>query len=372
MPRASPPTPAASDGPKPALRRFTYKSIYPLRMLGMALAGLPVGGVLYELQSPVLHWAVLVLVFYVWPHVAYLHAHHSRDPFRAEIVNLLIDSSFVGLSIVLMHFCVLPSAVLFTVTTVDKLSTGIRRVWLHSLPGMLAMALLAALVLQPAPVFESSLRVTLLCLPLFMGYSLAAGAASYRLIRTVARQNRQLEELGRRDVLTGLFTRGHWQEQADASLRHFQASGEPACMLMIDIDHFKPINDELGHTAGDEVIRAVGQVILDCVRQQDCAGRYGGDEFAVVCSSTESSDALAIAQRIRERIEALRLARHPQLRLTSSIGLYPASPHHGNLRDWMNDADAALYRSKHAGRNQVSEAENFPAAPEGCVNAHRP
>jgi diguanylate cyclase len=138
---------------------------------------------------------------------------------------------------------------------------------------------------------------------------------------------------------------------------------------MIDIDHFKSINDLHGHTVGDEVIHAVGQVILDCVRAHDHAGRYGGDEFAVVLSGTRAADALAIAERIRCRIAALHLRDQPDLHLTSSIGLAQAAPHQAGLREWINDADAALYRAKNAGRNQVAdhEAQTSHAAPPAPV-----
>ncbi|MFP5484370.1 MAG: GGDEF domain-containing protein [Gammaproteobacteria bacterium] len=213
---------------------------------------------------------------------------------------------------------------------------------------------LATLLLRPEPRLESSLLVVIFTLPVIIVHTMAVSVASYRLIRTVARQNRELEAMRRTDAQTGLAARSHWQEQASASLERFHASGEPACLLMIDIDHFKPINDVHGHTVGDEVIRAVGQVILDCVRAHDHAGRYGGDEFAVVCSGVHADEAQAIAERIRDRIAAVRLRELPELQLTSSIGLAETGRSHISLRDWINDADTALYRAKHGGRNQVA------------------
>ncbi|MGP1628512.1 MAG: GGDEF domain-containing protein, partial [Giesbergeria sp.] len=229
-----------------------------------------------------------------------------------------------------------------------------KRLWLYSLPGMAGMAVLGTLLMQPEPVWASSLPVIIATLPVIVLHSLAVSYASYRLIRTVARQNLQLKELRQRDGQTGLFARAHWQEQAQAVLEGARRSNRPAWLLMIDIDHFKPINDLHGHTVGDEAIRVVGEVIRESVRDSDCAGRYGGDEFAVVCADTDEAYAQAIAQRIRERIEALRLPDLPELRLTSSIGMAQASHSHMTLRDWLNAADAALYRAKHEGRNQVA------------------
>ena len=339
------------------------QSVYPLRILGMGLGGLAVGSVLYERQAPALHWAIWIATTWIWPHAALLLARRSANPFRAEVRNLLIDSALVGMLVPLMHFNLLPSVVLVAVVISDKLSPGIRRLWLHSLPGMLATGVLTTLLLRPTPVLESSLWVVVFTLPLMVVHTFAVSFATFRLIRTVSTQNRQLEELRRMDAPTGLFARGHWQEQADALLYRHHASAEAACMLMIDIDHFKRINDTYGHTVGDEVIAAAGQAIRSCVRAHDCAGRYGGDEFAVVCSHTQPEEALAIAQRIRESIEALRLPGYAQLRLTTSIGLCPVKQRHQTLRDWMNDTDAALYSAKASGRNQVWETPSTMPVP---------
>ena len=347
----------------PRSREQTYRSIYPLRILGMGLGLWITCSVLIQTGDLARFGWLSLVTMVAWPHLAYLHARTSRDPYRAEVRNLLIDSAIVGLWIPLMHFNLLPSVVLAVVTTHDKFNTGIKRLWLYSLPGMVGMALLGTLILQPEPVLASSLSVIIATLPVIALHSLAVGFASYRLIRTVARQNQQLKELRQRDAQTGLFARAHGQEQAQAVLEGARRSDRPAWLLMIDIDHFKPINDLHGHTVGDEAIRVVGEVIRESVRDGDCAGRYGGDEFAVVCADTDQAHAEAIAQRIRKRIAALRLPELPELRLTGSIGMAQASRSHMTLRDWLNAADEALYRAKSDGRNQVAGV----AGPLGLV-----
>ena len=352
-PAAQHPPPLHGDS-SPASRRRVFRHIYPLRILGMGLGGLLIGSVLHQHDMLTQYGWLAVVSFFLWPHIAYLLARYSADPFRAEIRNLLIDSALVGLWVPLMQFNLLPSVVLAAVTTYDKFSSGIKRLWLYSLPGMLGAGLVATLLVRPEPRLESGLWVVVFTLPIIIVHTMAVSIASYRLIRTVARQNRQLDELRRTDAQTGLAARSHWQEQASASLARFHTHAEPACLLMIDIDHFKPINDLHGHTVGDEAIRAVGRVIRDCVRAQDHAGRYGGDEFVVVCSNARTATAQAMAERIREQIATVRLRELPGLRLTSSIGLAETQPHQRQLRDWINDADAALYRAKHLGRNQVS------------------
>ena len=351
----SPANPLNAQDRSPAPRRSMYRRVYPLRAFGMGLGGVLVGSVLYGLpDTTAWHWVLLAVTLGLWPHVAWLRSRLSADPFRTETQNLLIDSAIVGLWLPLMHFNLLPSAVLTTVNTSDKFKTGIKRLWLTSSLVVLATTALVTWWLRPEPLLESSLLVVVCTLPVILLHTFAGNMASYRLIRTVSKQNQQLRELRRVDAATGLFARAHWQEQADAALPEHRTRGTPMCLLMIDIDHFKNINDRHGHTLGDDVIRAVGQALLGCVRAQDCAGRYGGDEFAVVCRNTHAAEAMAMAQRIRESIEDLRLPGMPELRLTSSVGVAEAAPHHQHLREWMNEADAALYRAKDGGRNQVS------------------
>lgn len=322
----------------------------------MGMGFLVTGSVLLQNE----HWRqygwVAFFSLLVWPHLAYLHARYSRSPYRAEATNLLLDSAIVGMWIVLMQFNLLPSVVLAVITTHDKFSSGIRRLWLYSIAAMVfALGLTAALV-QPQPVLESSLLVVICTLPVVVFHYLAVSVASYRLIRTVSRQNLQLQELRSRDAQTGLYARTHWQELAQSALLAAKHSGRPAWLLMIDIDRFKSINDENGHLVGDEVISAVGEAIHDCVRAGDSAGRYGGDEFGVVCSDANETDALAIAQRIRSNIAAVRLPSAPRIELTASVGMAPLRTDHSTLRSWLNSADMALYRAKSQGRDQVAAA----------------
>ncbi|MDD4886087.1 MAG: diguanylate cyclase [Thiomonas sp.] len=352
------PAPQPAAHAAPVSRATLYQLIYPARVLGMALAGVAVGSVLFEQNAGAWLWALLAATFVLWPHLAYVHARFSPDSYAAERRNLLIDSLFVGIWIPLMHFNLLASAVITIITTFDKVYTLIRLLWLHALILLAVAAAVVTLLLRPQIQLQSSVLVELCVLPLVFAYTWVNTHRGTRLMRTIVKQNRQLDALRRTDAQTGLQSRDHWMEHATLALHSLQtrAATRPSTLLLIDIDHFKSINDTFGHIVGDEVISAVGKVILDSVRSEDSAGRYGGDEFAVLVSQADVPTARAIAERIRSQIEQLRFVNAPQLRLGSSIGLAVARPEHATLLDWINAADHALYRAKHQGRNQVAEA----------------
>ena len=359
MPQWRPTHPLTMPNPKRQLPR----RVYPLRALGMGLAGLVVGVVLWERNAGLAAWLCMAAISFVWPHVAHLLSRRSADPYRAEIRNLLVDSALAVVLVTLMHFNLLPSVLLVTLTMVDKITTGIRGLWSRSLPGMAGAAVAGAAFngFQWAP--ETSMPVILACLPVMVLHTLSVSLVSYRLIRRVSRQNQLLDELRRIDALTGLYDRGHWQEQAEATLRRHHATDEPACLVMLDIDHFKQINDQHGHTVGDEVLRALARIVLSNVRATDCAGRYGGDEFAIVLRGMHLDGATAVAHRIREQVQALQLHDMPGLQFTTSMGVATADHRHSSLRAWTNAADAELYQAKAAGRNRVSASSMPDMAP---------
>ena len=336
-------------------RETTYRRIYPMRVLGMGLGGLAIGGTLYAQHAPALLWGLMVLSCLVWPHLGFVHALRSRDPYAAERRNLLLDSAIAGAWVPLMHFCLLPSAILVTVTTFDKLNTGMRRLWLKSIPFLLGAMLLATAWWRPHALLDSDLIVVICCLPLLIVHTLATGMANYNLVRTTARQNRLLEAMRRTDAQTQLLSRESVLEHCEAALQAHQANGAEAALLMVDIDHFKAINDTHGHGVGDEAIAAVADAIRACLRQQDVAGRYGGDEFIVLCLGAGAEQAQWIAQRLLQRIEGVRELR-AELRLSGSIGIAALQAHHDSLREWLHAADQALYRAKAEGRNRASVA----------------
>ncbi|MDH5823687.1 diguanylate cyclase [Luteimonas sp. RD2P54] len=333
-------------------RTSLHRRIRPFRTGGMALGGVPMATVLYLQGAPPGSWLFLAFTALLWPQLAWLLARRSADPYRAEIRNLLVDSALAGAWVPLMHFSLLPGALLLTLTTVDKISTGIRGLWLRSLPGMLLAMAAATLVTGGAFDPETPMPVILACLPVLLIHTTSVALGSYRLIRKVGLQNRELDRLHRTDSLTGLSGRADWERHAAELLREQAPGGAAACLLLIDIDEFKRVNDRHGHAAGDEVLRAIGATVGALLRSGDRAGRIGGDELVVLLPSTPEPLAIAVAERLRSAVEAIRLDDYPDVRPTVSIGVAGCGAS-STLRDWFNAADRALYRAKDGGRNRV-------------------
>lgn len=165
-----------------------------------------------------------------------------------------------------------------------------------------------------------------------------------------------LVDLTSRDALTGVANRRSFELALAREIDRVARSGEPALLLVLDIDHFKHVNDTHGHAAGDLIIKAVAQALLDCVRPMDLVARIGGEEFAVVLPNCATAFGETVAERVRRRVEhtPMAISAATALNVTVSVGgafapqWVRSSPHL-----WIERADRQLYRAKAQGRNLV-------------------
>jgi diguanylate cyclase (GGDEF)-like protein len=163
-------------------------------------------------------------------------------------------------------------------------------------------------------------------------------------------------ELSQRDPLTGLANRRHFHAVLAREIEIVARSGNSALLLMLDIDHFKRINDTHGHLAGDKVLQAVARCIAGCVRPQDTVARYGGEEFAIVMPDCQAAYGEAVAERVRQAVASLSIAATPllHLQITTSVGGAFAPVWVRSTADlWIERADTQLYLAKAQGRNRV-------------------
>lgn len=174
----------------------------------------------------------------------------------------------------------------------------------------------------------------------------------------IKRQNRELERLATRDSLTGCLNRRSFFERFDKEWKSVSGYSNGLSGMMVDIDHFKSINDKFGHSMGDEVLRRVAACLQETVRPQDIVCRYGGEEFSILLPDTDMDEAEQLAEKIRQAIQALQF---PSLSVTSSLGISCTSQSAATPQDLLDQADKCLYVAKRNGRNQVIRWDRVPA-----------
>ena len=191
------------------------------------------------------------------------------------------------------------------------------------------------------------------------------------VIRDITQSRESIESLLRvanSDELTGVSNRRAFYEAADLELARYARKPRPIALLLIDIDHFKQVNDTYGHLSGDEVIRNLAVVLRQSVRAIDVVARLGGEEFAVMLPSTEPDMAAVIGERIRRNVEAERVAvGGKEISYTISVGVALMQPAMNGTTELIAAADAALYAAKRSGRNTVSvfDPDSVVAASSG-------
>jgi two-component system cell cycle response regulator len=178
-----------------------------------------------------------------------------------------------------------------------------------------------------------------------------AGVRIVHLQKALLESNRRLEELSLTDGLTSLRNRRAFDERLDDAFEQARRYERPLSLILIDVDHFKPINDAFGHDTGDAVLKGVAELIADSTRQADFVARIGGEEFAVLLPETPLFEAMQVAEKIRAGIAAT-----PVATLDTTVSLGVANALHSNARntsELFHAADQALYRAKANGRNRT-------------------
>lgn len=175
----------------------------------------------------------------------------------------------------------------------------------------------------------------------------------------------ELRRIAGRDQLTGALTRRGFIERAKTELERFRRYNRPASVTMMDIDHFKAINDTHGHPIGDKILREFTERLRSVARPNDFLGRLGGEEFAMLMPETDAAEALVAAERFRQRIAATVFTPAPgvELKVTASFGIAQVDSGMADVDAWLSAADEPLYAAKHEGRNRCVVASTRADAP---------
>lgn len=189
--------------------------------------------------------------------------------------------------------------------------------------------------------------------------SFAGVEGIYRDVTQRKNLERELQRLATTDMLTGIANRRAFLETAESAYAHSRRSGEPLTLLMLDLDHFKSINDRFGHLEGDRALVAFAQAVKSQLRASDAVGRLGGEEFGVLLPLTTLAEGLEAAARILHSVRALELTDDTgqAYRITTSLGVGAFRQSDRSLRDMLDRADQALYLAKRRGRDQIASLD---------------
>ncbi len=182
-----------------------------------------------------------------------------------------------------------------------------------------------------------------------------------KLAQELKAANKQLKEMAFRDGLTGLYNHRYFKDLMAHELNRSERYKNSLSFMILDLDHFKKINDEFGHPVGDIVLKQVSKTIQNSIRACDIAARYGGEEFIVVLPETKLEEAMVVAERLRKSVEDLTIAsNNHSINVTISVGLtsYLVSKGKKKKSDIISEADSALYHAKKNGRNKISVYNN--------------
>jgi diguanylate cyclase (GGDEF)-like protein len=174
--------------------------------------------------------------------------------------------------------------------------------------------------------------------------------------RLIARQNEQYAEIKRmseHDYLTGVYNRRTVNDVLSKEISRCKRHGHPLSVILLDIDYFKETNDQFGHSAGDKLLVAVANILRNSTRTSDVIGRWGGEEFIVVCPQTEEEGALLMAEKLRRIVQDHKFAGAGYKTVSMGVAEYQPEDDADSI---VNRADKALYEAKHRGKNRIAAA----------------
>lgn len=320
-------------------------------------------------------WGLIALQLLFYPHLVYWWARRSANSQQAEVNNLLMDSFLFGLLVAALEFPLWISFTVYIASTLNiTISRGVKGMLMSQLlfvSGALVSIALLGWHLSP----DTGWPATLVCLMGNVVYMVSIGMAAFarnQQLRTIREDLRasertlsqqlsdikvlqaKLQEQASRDPLTGLYNRRFMDTIAGREIARCDRDNQYMAVMMIDVDHFKQVNDTYGHAGGDEVLKMLSALFLEKVRTTDVPCRYGGEEFLLLLPGMTAEIAMVRANQWRSTF-AERTVQFcgVSIKCTVSVGV-AIYPNHGESMEALTRcADLALYRAKKQGRNRV-------------------
>ncbi len=329
--------------------------IAKVRFASALASGIVVSASLWAHGGPSSFWIgpALALSIAVWPWLAWWLARRAQSPIATERRLAAGDGLFLGFWAAVVGLAPVTDLVLGCMLVSGRIAAGRWPAVVKAVPpvmaGLAAGWLLSGQAWWP-DLPASAVMVDLACL---VAHICMLSMVMHGQVRELLLHNEELQRQNRTDASIELPNRRYFESrlvQAHSRYRHYR---QVASLLLIDVDHFKAVNDRYGHQAGDRILTGVADILRASVRSGDLPARYGGDEFAVLLINANRLAAEHAAQRICRMLASQTLKSGSGMSCTLSIGVAEISMDHLELKDWVNAADAALYRAKAAGRDQV-------------------
>jgi len=364
---------------------WLVSSNYPIRAISFATLSVAIGIHMAGKGYGLLAWGLLGMQFLVYPHLVFWRARstwNARASLRTELYFLTFDALLLGMWAGALGF---PTWIAFAMFIGSALNNAAIQGWRGTLKALLAYSAGALMWVigagfRYAP--ETGPAATMLCLIGLTIYVLGVGNVTFfrnlRLRATreaLRRQGKallkanleletrlaeiqhlqaQIQEQATRDPLTGLYNRRYFDETLERELESAKRDASPLCLMMIDLDHFKQVNNAHGYQAGDEVLRMFGAMLRKSARAGDVPCRYSGEKFLLLMPKISSEAASRRAEQLRTEF-ATRVAVVGEYRIQATLSIGIAThPEDGETTDVLTQAvDLALYLAKHGGRNRV-------------------
>ena len=307
-------------------------------------------------------WVLIGLHGLAWPHIAYLLARCSKDAYHTEQRSLVIDGLAGGFWVGAIGLNPLPSVVILSMILMDKMAAGGPLMLVKIVTGQVCGGVLGYWLLTPELFPPTTTAQIYACLPLLLVYPMSVSYISYLLGVQLGEHKRALARLSQTDGLTGLTNHGAWKAILAKEYDRCRAGHGVTTLALIDIDHFKRINDNHGHLVGDSILRVISTLLTRHLGTTELLGRYGGDEFCVLLPGVTAECAAERLEPLRESVALYRDPLLPELQLTLSIGVAAFQPNLSCAEAWLHEADMTLYCAKRAGRNRIALAGSTPAS----------
>jgi diguanylate cyclase len=380
---------------------WLVRNNHRMRVLSFGIAFVAAALHIYKTNALPGLWLMLGLVLLVYPHVQYWRVCRAADPVRAEVRNLLVDSLVLGVATAALGF---PLWIAFSTGIGALTNNAINSGWRGVAKNVLALAA-GALVWVAVMGFKFSPQTdgltTAICMVSLSWYLLTicnlgfkrnrqlriaretlrhreselttANEALQRNLREIEGLERnlrasdavrsRLSDQANRDGLTHLYNRRYLDSSLLQALARCQRARQPLALVMVDIDHFKKINDTHGHQAGDQILISLGAQLAGMARAGDVACRYGGEEFILVLPGMSLDTAWDRAEELRASFASSVVTYGDlQLKATLSVGIAVYPLHGDTVDELIRSADTALYQAKAAGRNRVGVLAAVDAA----------